>query len=170
MTDTLIEEPEFETDPYERNWMRFSLVLLVAFAVTVALAGFALGFQVPGDESRVDPRTVTESGPFANPGLRDLGNGEYEVYMISKAWAFDPREITVPAGSTITFYVTSIDVQHGLKLQDTNVNMQVVPGQVSKLSVTLDEPGTYPYICHEFCGVGHAAMFGELIVEPEGGA
>ena len=97
--------------------------------------------------------------------------------MLAKAWVFEPRTITVPAGSTITFYVTSADngpqlpaVQHGFKLQDTNVNMQVVPGHVSKLTVTLDEPGTYPYICHEFCGNGHAAMFGELIVEPEGGA
>ena len=109
MTNTLIEEPEFETDPYERNWMRFSLVLLVVFAATVALAGFALGFQVPGEESRVDPSTVDDSGPFANPGLRDLGNGEYEVYMLAKAWVFEPRTITVPAGSTITFYVTSAD-------------------------------------------------------------
>ena len=164
------EPPEFETDPYERNWIRFSLLLLVVFGATVAIAGFALGFQVPGDESRVDPRTVTESGPFANPGLRDLGNGEYEVYMVARAFAFDPRDITVPEGSTITFYITSVDVQHGFKLQDTNVNMQIVPGQVSKLSVTLDEPGTYPFICHEFCGIGHAAMFGNLTVEPEGGA
>ena len=166
---TPAEAPRFETDPYERNWLRFSLVLLVAFAVTVAIAGFALGFQVPGDESRVDPRTVTDSGPFANPGLRDLGNGEYEVYMVARAWAFDPRDITVPPGSTITFLITSTDVQHGFKLQDTNVNMQIVPGQVSKLTVTLDEPGEYPYICHEFCGVGHAAMFGTLTVEAEGG-
>lgn len=165
----VIEEPQFESDPYERTWMRFSLVLLVAFAIAVAVTGFASGFQVPGDHGRVDPRTVTDSGPFAEPGLRDLGNGEYEVYMVARAWAFDPRDITVPAGSTITFYVTSTDVQHGLKLQDTNVNMQIVPGHISKLSVTLEEPGSYPYICHEFCGVGHAAMFGTLTVEPEGG-
>jgi cytochrome c oxidase subunit 2 len=163
------ETPDFETDPYERNWMRFSLVILVVFAASVALAGFGLGFEVPGEHARVDPRTVTDSGPFADPGVRDLGGGEYDVYMVARAWAFDPRDITVPAGSTITFHITSVDVQHGFKLQDTNVNMQVVPGHVSTLSVTLDEPGTYPYICHEFCGVGHAAMFGTLTVEAEGG-
>lgn len=163
------EPPELHTDPYERNWMRISAVLLLGFAVAVAVAGFALGFQVPGDETRVDPNTVTESGPFSTPGLRDLGNNEFEVYMVARAWAYDPRDITVPVGAKVTFYLTSVDVQHGFKLQDTNVNMQVVPGQVSKLTATFDRVGEHAFICTEFCGTGHAAMFGSLMVEePEG--
>ena len=59
-------------DPYERRWMVVSLVILITFMVTVTVAGFALGFQVPGDESRVDPRTVADSPPWSEPGLRDL--------------------------------------------------------------------------------------------------
>jgi cytochrome c oxidase subunit 2 len=66
--------------------------------------------------------------------------------------------------------VTSTDVQHGFKIQDTNVNMQIVPGQVSKLTFTFDEVGEYPYICTEFCGLGHAAMFGTvMVVQPGAG-
>ena len=167
--DIVEEEPQFEADPYERNWIYFSLIVLGAFAVAVAVAGFALGFQVPGDETRVDPNTVADQPPWNEPGLRDLGNGEYEVYMLSQRYLFRPREIRVPAGSTVTFYVTSVDVQHGLKLQDTNVNMHLVPGHVSKLTVELEDPGEYPYICHEYCGIGHAAMFGTLFVEAESG-
>jgi cytochrome c oxidase subunit 2 len=164
------EEPaRFEADPYERNWIRFSLVLLVVFAASVAIAGFALGFALPGEHPRVDPRTVTDSGPFAEPGVRDLGAGEYEVVMVARQYSFDPREISVPEGATVTFRITSVDVQHGFKLQDTNVNMQIVPGHVSELTVTFDEPGQYPYICHEFCGIGHAAMFGTLTVTAAGG-
>lgn len=154
-------------DPLEKKWFRFSILLLVAFAVTVGVAGFALGFQVPGDESRVDPNTVADLPPFNEPGLRELSPGEYEVYMISKQFLYEPNQIVVPVGATVTFYVTSTDVQHGFKLQDTNVNMMVVPGHVSKLTTTFDSPGEYPYICHEFCGLGHAAMFGTLIVEPD---
>ncbi|MBT8164848.1 MAG: cytochrome C oxidase subunit II [Acidimicrobiia bacterium] len=164
------EQPSFHADDYEKKWIGVSIVLLVAFAVTVAVAGFALGFQVPGDESRVDPRTVADSGPFSQPGLRDLGGGEYDAYILSQQYLFTPREIRVPAGSTVNFYITSIDVQHGFKLQDTNINMQIVPGQVSKLTATFDDPGEYPYICHEYCGIAHAAMFGSLIVEAGGGS
>ena len=90
--------------------------------------------------------------------------------MLAQQYLFTPREIRVPVGSTVNFYITSVDVQHGFKLQDTNVNMQIVPGQVSKLTAEFDEPGEYPYICHEYCGIAHAAMFGSLIVEAGGGS
>ena len=170
MTDSAPTPPKgLGADPYERRWMIISLVLLIAFMVTVTVAGFALGFQVPGDESRVDPRTVADSPPWSEPGLRDLGNGEYVAYILSRQYLFEPNTLTVPVGSTVTFYVTSTDVQHGFKLQDTNVNMQVVPGEVSKLTVEFDEPGEHQYICNEFCGIGHAAMFGRVIVEAESG-
>lgn len=155
-------------DPTERNWFRFSIVLLVAFAVAVGVAGFALGFQVPGDEARVDPRTVADEAPWSeriSAPVREIAPGEYVVYMIARQFRYEPNTITVPEGSTVTFYVTSIDVQHGLKIQDTNINLQIVPGQVSKLTTTLDKAGTYPFICHEFCGLGHAGMFGTLTVE-----
>ena len=126
--------------------MGVSIALLVIFAVAVTVAGYALGFQVPSPEARVDPNTVDEIGPFADPGLRELAPGKYEAYILAQTWAFVPREITVPVGSTVTFYVTSKDVQHGFMIQGTNVNMMALPGQVSKLSVTFDEPGEYVYL------------------------
>ena len=151
-------------DRYEKNWMRFTIILLIVFAAAVTVAGFALGFQVPSPEERVDPNNLT--GPWESPGLRELSPGIYELYIIanSATWQFDPREVEVPVGATVTFYVTSSDIQHGFKLQDTNINMQIVPGQVSKLTYTFDKVGEYPYICTEYCGVGHAAMFGTLTV------
>ena len=155
-------------DPYERNWMRISIGLLIGFAIAISVAGFAFGFQVPSPEARVDPRTVATdpNSPWSEPGLRELAPGKYEAYILAQTWQFLPREIAVPAGSTVTFYITSKDVQHGFKLQNTNLNVQVVPGQVSKLTITFDTPGRYDYICSEYCGAAHAAMFGTLIVEP----
>ena len=153
-------------DPYERNWIIISIVLLVSFAVAIGVAGFAFGIQVPSPEQRVDPRTVADAGPWANPGLRELAPGKYEAYVLAQTWQYTPREITVPVGSEVTFYITSKDMQHGFKLQDTNLNVQVVPGQVSKLTITFDKAGDYNYICTEYCGSGHAAMFGTLHVEP----
>lgn len=147
-------------DPWEKNWMRVSIALLVVFAVAVTVAGFASGFQLPGDEARVDPRTVATEGPWATPGLTEISDGHFEAYVLSQAWSFSPRELVVPVGAEIDIYVTSSDLQHGFKITDTNVNMQIVPGQVSKLSFTFDEVGEYPYICTEYCGTGHAAMFG----------
>ncbi len=154
--------------PYEKRWIVFSIGLLIVFTVAVAIAAFALGIQVPSPEQRVDPRTVAvdPNSPWSNPGLREIAPGRYEAYILAQIWQFLPREIRVPVGSRVTFYVTSKDVQHSFKIQDTNINMQVVPGQVSKLTVTFKKPGTYPFICSEYCGVGHASMFGQIIVTP----
>lgn len=154
-------------DPWEKNWMRFTIVMLVVFAAAITIAGFAAGFQLPGAESEVDPRTVATEGRWADPGLRELADGTYEAYVISQVWSFSPPELVVPVDAEVDLYVTSIDLQHGFKITDTNINMQVVPGQVSKLSYTFDEIGEFPYICTEYCGTGHAAMFGTVKVVSE---
>ena len=153
-------------DPYERNWMRASVVLLVIFFATVTVAGFAMGIQVVGADAEVDPRIVTDSGPWAEPGLREIRPGEYEAYVIAQTWAFVPREIEVPVGSKVIIHVTSPDLQHGFKITDTNVNMMVVPGQVSTVTYTFDDVGEFPYICYEYCGRGHATMAGVVKVVP----
>lgn len=158
-------------DAYERNWMIVSFILLVLFASAVSVAAFGMGIQVPAPEQRVDPRTVATdpNSPWSNPGLREVAPGKYDAYILAHAvpqWEYLPKELTVPVGSSVSFYVTSSDVQHGFKIQDTNANFQVIPGQVSKLTVTFDKPGTYNFICTEYCGSGHAVMYGAVIVTP----
>jgi cytochrome c oxidase subunit 2 len=158
-------------DPKEKLIIAASSALLIVFAVVVGLSAFAYGVQLPSPEQRVDPQTVITPGVsrFGDPldeRVRELAPGRYEAYIVSRAWSFSPNRIEVPAGSTVTFYLTSIDVQHGFQIERTNINMMVLPGQISKLTATFDTPGTYNFICHEYCGVGHHTMYGQIIVEP----
>ncbi len=153
---------------YEKWWIALTIVMLVAFTAAISVSAFANGIQLPSPEARVDPKTIAQTPPFDKPGLRELSPGKYEAYILAQAspWKFYPAEIRVKVGSTVTFYVTSVDVQHGFKIFDTNVNMQILPGQVSKLAHTFDKVGEFPYACAEYCGVGHQNMFGKVIVEP----
>jgi cytochrome c oxidase subunit II len=154
-------------DRYEQIWIRITVAVLVIFMLAIVVAGFTNGIQLPGAYPRVDPNTLTTPGasPWAEPGLRELAPGKYEAYVLAQIWTFVPSEIRVPAGSQVTFYFTSKDVQHGLKISNTNVNTMVLPGQVSKVTVRFEEPGIYDFICHEYCGVGHHTMYGQIIVE-----
>jgi len=152
-------------DPYERMWMVISIVLLVVFAIAVGVAGFFMGIQVPAPEKRVDPQTVaTEWADRLE--VREISAGRYEVFIIAKTWQFTPNEIIVPVGAEVTFYITSIDYQHGFNLQGTNVNLQIVPGWVSKMTHTFDTAGEFTFICTEYCGAAHAIMSGKVIVTP----
>ncbi|NJN82427.1 MAG: cytochrome C oxidase subunit II [Caldilineaceae bacterium] len=157
-------------DRYERAWMRLSAAALAVFLVAIVVAAFAWGIQLPGVYARIDPNTLYDAGsPFADPTVRELAPGKYEAYVRAQIWQFTPREIRIPAGSSITFYVTSQDVQHGFNVAGTNINMMVLPGQISTLTATFDEPGTYNFICHEYCGQLHQTMYGQIIVEEAAG-
>ena len=165
MSTPVTEHSRLEIDPYEKRWIQLSIALLIVFALAVGVSGFVYGFQVPVPEQRVDPNTVAQMAPFAEPGLRELAPGKYEAYILAQTWAFMPNQIKVPAGSTVTFYITSKDVQHGFSLEETNVNVMVLPGQVSRLTARFDTPGEYRFICHEYCGLGHHTMYGTVVVE-----
>ncbi len=157
-------------DRTERLFIIGSIVMVIIFAIAVAISGIAYGIQVPAPYEQVNPNTVATPGnsPWGEPvgeRVRELAPGEYEAYILAQTWVFQPNEVRIPAGSEITFYVTSKDVQHGFVIERTNLNMMVLPGQVSKATMTFEEPGTYNFICHEYCGVGHQTMYGRLIVE-----
>jgi len=154
-------------ETYERYWILLSLAALVVFAAAIGVSAFMLGIQVPSPEALVNPNTVAKSGNFANPGLRQLAPNKYEAYIRAAAnpWKFRPDKLEVPVGSTVTFYVTSADVQHGFKLEGTNINVMVLPGQVTKMTATFNQKGTFPFVCTEYCGVGHQNMFGTLVVK-----
>jgi cytochrome c oxidase subunit 2 len=153
-------------DRYESVWMRLSFVVLAIFFVAIVVSAFSAGFQVPGVYQRIDPATLMDAdSPFSTPQVRELAPGRYEAYIRAQIWLFTPSVIQIPAGSTVTFYTTSQDVQHGVKILGTNINMMILPGQISTLTATFTEPGTYQFICHEYCGISHHTMYGQIIVE-----
>ena len=151
-------------DPYEKSWMLASGVLLFVFLLAVGASVF-YGFRLPGHESPIDPSRVTVDPPFAKPAVIERAPGRYDAYVRVQIWAFVPSEIKIPAGSTVTFYLASPDVQHGFLIERTNINVMVIPGHVSKITARFDEPGEYRFLCHEYCGVGHHLMFGKVVVE-----
>ncbi len=146
--------------------MRISAGILAIFFLAITLAGYASSYHVVGAYERIDPTKLYEPGsPFADPAVRELAPGKYEAYIRAQIWQFTPNEIHIPVGSQVTFYVTSQDVEHGFKVEETNVNMMILPGQISTLTTRFTKPGTYNFICHEYCGQLHHTMFGKIVVE-----
>ena len=149
---------------YERIFLWLTLATMGVFLGAIFVAALALGIQVPEPAGRIDPAALAEHELFDEPGVFELAPGQYRVVMIGQIWAFAPNTIEVPAGSTVTFLTTSRDVLHGLKILDTNINVMLIPGQMSEVTHTFEEPGEYLMVCHEYCGSGHQAMFGRVVV------
>ncbi|MBI2881097.1 MAG: cytochrome c oxidase subunit II [Candidatus Tectomicrobia bacterium] len=134
--------------------------------VALLLTAFGVGVHLPADEGRVNPAALATTAPFNKPGVHPVAPGRYEVRMLAGIWFFAPNEIRVPAGSTVEFIATSRDVVHGLLIQGANVNVMLLPGQVSRVTARFERPGEYPFVCHEYCGIAHHTMWGRVIVEP----
>ncbi|MFB6300783.1 MAG: cytochrome c oxidase subunit II [Halobacteriales archaeon] len=172
-----------EIHRFEKVWIAASILLIVGFISTVAYGAVGPGVKMV-DESggQVDPGTIKNSNfdqtdNFRQPGVYQQGENQFAIYMVAKQFLFQPgstEPIRIPAGSTVTLYVTSGDVIHGFQIAGTNVNTMVIPGQVAEITVEFNEAKSYGIVCHEYCGAGHHTMEGKITVVPpseyEGGA
>ncbi len=159
-----------EIHRFEKAWAVISVVLIVGFIGTVTYGTLGAGVEMVDDSGGTVDADNLENTEFADPGVRQVGENEYEAYVVAQQFIFRPgtsSPIRVPANSRVTFYVTSADVVHGFEVVGTNVNTMVIPGQVAEVTVEFDEPGTYGLVCHEYCGSSHHEMAGQIVVVPQ---
>ncbi|HEX8785846.1 MAG TPA: cupredoxin domain-containing protein [Telluria sp.] len=89
---------------------------------------------------------------------------ERVVQVRAHRFTYDPDEIRLARGEPVTFELTSLDVPMGFNLPDFGVRSDVLPGVVSRLRITPDKAGRFPFHCDIFCGAGHETMAGMIIV------
>ncbi len=149
---------------YERIWLGLAIGLLAIFLAVITTAAVVDGFVPPSRVQTIDPTRVSSTPPFDHPGLRKLAEGQYEAYYVTHIFSFEPRTLTVPLGSHVTFYVTATDVMHGFSVPETSINTEVSPGWVSSVAYTFRKTGTFLLVCNEYCGIGHQNMAASITV------
>ncbi|QSR88986.1 cytochrome c oxidase subunit II [Methylacidiphilum caldifontis] len=156
----------------EKIYVWLSISILIAFIVAIIYASLALAVRVPTDSGQIVPNpgeslvsAVMRTPPFNQPGIQEVGPGQYKVVVIGQAWMFNPPSIELPLGADVTFYGTSLDIDHGFYIPGTDVNMMLLPGQISVLRHKFNKAGEYRIICHEYCGTLHHLMTGTITVK-----
>ena len=153
---------------YERLWLAGAMVLIVGFVATITYGSVGLGIvMIDDDEDVLAPDEIDEDERFADPGVEQVGDDEFEAHVVALTFIYQPDSIEIPANREVTFHVTSRDVIHSFTVVGTNVNTMVVPGEVSTMTVEFEEPGEYGIVCNEYCGAQHHDMEAELVVVPE---
>jgi cytochrome c oxidase subunit 2 len=56
---------------------------------------------------------------------------------------------------------------HGIYMANTKIYTMVVPGFVAEVRTRFSKAKEYQIPCHEFCGLGHQAMWGHVVVVPQ---
>ena len=151
---------------YERLWMWAAAVVIAVFLVVIGVSTYAYNVHPPSHVETIDPSQIFEDPRFKRVGeLVEGADGALEVQMVASMFAFTPSEVRVPTGRPVRFRLTSADVVHGFMVSGTNANAMLVPGYVTQFTTVFPRAGDYLVVCHEFCGNGHHAMFGRIIVE-----
>ncbi len=156
------------TTPDDRHhmmrFMRTALVFATVAVTGMALLPEALAYVNAG----MDPVTAYAPPPTA-PTPRESGGGQpaavktFEV--VAKRFSFEPATIEVTQGDRVRLVVTSADGVHGVGIRKFKVNTLVPRGPKSvTLEFTATEAGSFPIVCSEACGDGHADMRGTLVV------
>lgn len=97
-----------------------------------------------------------------------LGKDVLHVNVISQQyeWSFSypsaknltSSTLVLPKGRSVLLTFASKDVIHAFFVPEFRQNQDIVPGLKTTLAVTPTRLGTYPVICNELCGLGHALM------------
>src|SRR6202000_2557161 len=101
-----------------------------------------------------------------HPGTVVGADGKVTVRLVAQQYSFQPQCLVVPADTPVTFRATSTDAIHGFIVGRTNANTMLVPGFVSTFTTSFPKAGEQLMPCHEYCGVGHEAMWAHVQVLP----
>ncbi len=153
----------------EKRWIVLMVAMLIVMLAVIVVTGVAGAMHPPSNVEVIDPTTLHLQGEFveSNLGTAVEPDGSVTVRLIAEQFDFIPRCVEVPAGTAVKFRITSADVIHGFLLPDTNVNTMIMPGFVSEIRTRFAKEGQYAMPCHEFCGLGHQAMWARVNVVPK---
>ena len=142
-------------DPYEKK------IIMITGAV---LSLFIFSILYARNKNNDLPECLPFNKAYLEPKITKLDDKTYQVYAVAQMWQFQPAQIEVPVGSEVDFFVTSKDLVHGFHINDKDVNMMAIYGNINKTTVKFEKAGIYKIICHEYCGIGHQSMQAEVIV------
>ncbi len=110
--------------------------MLLAGMLAVGLAGCG------GDDAPSGSDGDASDAPAAEA---DAGGGGTEVAIVD--FEFDPGDLAVPAGTTVT-WTNEDSAPHAIQ-DDSDLGAEEGPelAEGDTFQLTYDEPGTYPYLC-----------------------
>ena len=131
----------------EIAWTAVPTLLVTSIAVVSAIV-LAKDDAQGANPLRVE---VTAQQFFWSYRYPESGNKESDV-------------LRLPVNRSIVLHLTSKDVIHSFWVPEFRQKQDIVPGIHPTLHITPTKVGSYPVICTELCGLGHALMRSRAIV------
>jgi len=125
----------------EITWTLIPTLLVTAIGIASAIV-LSRNDAAGKDPLRVNVTAQQFTFSFSYPAANGLTSGT----------------LMLPEGRSTVLHMTSKDVIHAFFVPEFRQNEDVLPGMSTTLVITPTRLGTYPVICNELCGLGHALM------------
>ncbi len=95
------------------------------------------------------------------------------IYVVGKQWMWkaehpggqhDINALHIPTGQPIQVTLISQDVFHSFSIPAFRVKREAIPGRYTTVWFEATRTGTYHLFCTQYCGTGHSAMIGDVVV------
>jgi len=152
----------------ERRWAIIVGIIIIVLVAMMIITGLHWAAMPPSRVETIDVKTLHITGEFveSNLGTTMETDGKATVRLVAQQYSFMPPCIVVPAEMPVTFRATSTDAIHGFVIGTTNANTMLIPGFVATFTTTFKKTGEQLMPCHEYCGIGHEAMWARVQVIP----
>ncbi len=88
---------------------------------------------------------------------------------IPEEGGWTPADLSIEAGQPLHLRLTSDDVVHSFAVGQSDFPVvDIMPGEITKVTLMFDTPGTYTFYCTRWCGANHWRMRGTITVTGEG--
>ena len=104
-----------------------------------------------------------------------VGSTQMTIHVIGHQWFWEVRypgtaavtanEIHIPARTPVNLVARTADVIHSFWVPRLNRKIDMIPGRTNRIELDAPQTGVYPGQCSEFCGLEHADMGLEVVVQ-----
>jgi cytochrome c oxidase subunit 2 len=133
-------------------WTLIPTILVVGIAVYSGVA-LAQAEDLGSDYRTVEVSSEQFAWTFTYPDIE-----------VEKGKPLTSGELVLPIDQTVNFEITSKDVIHSFWVPEWRMKQDAVQGITTHTTVKPTQLGTFPVICTELCGLGHALMRSQAVV------
>ena len=140
-------------------WDKYVTVPKNALKIEVVAYQWGWKYRLPGGDGilgKTDIKYITDENPFGL--IAEDKNGMDDLLV-------DSEVLHLEIDKPVKFELRSLDVLHNFYVPQFRGKMDMVPGLITYYWLTPTRTGDFEVLCAEFCGTGHYAMRGRVIVD-----
>jgi plastocyanin len=151
------------------RWVKvMGAIGIVVLAIAAGVLVFGGSQHGPGRHmgggTHASPTTGNNSSMSTHANASHAASGAHEIQVTASNFAFDPKEITVTAGTDVVIALTASDARHDFVIDELGAHVVAEKGQTATGGFNAGSPGRYTFYCTE-PGHREAGMQGTLVVQ-----